>query len=296
MKYLILIALTLSTAFAQGPGFSTRGLDHVGITVPKMDEAKKFFSEVFGCVEASTIGPFDMSNSMSNDRKTLEKARASSLLLTMLDCGDGSKIELFEYKNSKGKQTRSDHEDVGAQHIAFYTSDVKKGVEYLKSKGVTIIGEPMTMTSGPTAGETWVHFMAPWGLEMELVESHKGKNYEGKFMKTETIVEKHFKAINELNASKRAKLLPEIYSNSVRFVDPFFEVMGLEGIAGAYDTLHTKFPEHTFKVVGKPEARGESIRAKWELQNKKNEVVHHGEDIMILQNGKIQTFFVFIEK
>ncbi|WP_076606235.1 VOC family protein [Cystobacter fuscus] len=170
-------ALT-STAQAQMPGIQSAGIDHVGITVPNLREAEKFFSEIFGCVAVTKIGPHSMTNSLSNDRKTQVPARAKSMTLKMLRCGHGSNIELFEYEDSKGKTAPPDHEDLGGHHIAFYTDDVKAGVAYLKSKGITVIGEPMTMTSGDTAGETWVHFLTPWGLEMELVGYPKGKAYE----------------------------------------------------------------------------------------------------------------------
>jgi hypothetical protein len=54
-------------------------------------------------------------------------------------------------------------------------------VAYLKSHGITVLGEPITMTAGDTGGETWVHFRAPWGAEMELVSYPKGKAYEGRY-------------------------------------------------------------------------------------------------------------------
>jgi hypothetical protein len=34
------------------------------------------------------------------------------------------------------------------------------------------------MTDGPTAGESWVYFMSPWGMQLELVSYPNGKAYE----------------------------------------------------------------------------------------------------------------------
>ena len=51
-------------------------------------------------------------------------------------------------------------------------------VAYLKGKGLKFLGEPTTMTEGPSAGETWVYFMAPWGMQLELVSYPNGKAYE----------------------------------------------------------------------------------------------------------------------
>ena len=40
-----------------------------------------------------------------------------------------------------------------------------------------VLGEPTCMTEGPTAGESWVYFLAPWGMQLELVSYPKGKAY-----------------------------------------------------------------------------------------------------------------------
>jgi catechol 2,3-dioxygenase-like lactoylglutathione lyase family enzyme len=151
---------------AQAAGIKTAGIDHVGITVPSLKQAEEFFASTFGCEPVTQIGPFNMA------------PRAESVTLAMLRCGNGANIELFEYKNSTGSTVMPKNEDIGAAHIAFYTDDVHAGVAYLKSQGITVLGEPMTMTSGDTAGETWVHFLSPWGSELELVGYPTGKAYE----------------------------------------------------------------------------------------------------------------------
>jgi len=161
------VVLNLGGA-AQAAGIKTAGIDHVGMNVPDLKQAEEFLSTTFGCEPVTQIGPFDMA------------PRAESLTLAMVRCGAGANIELFEYKNSTGSSAMPKQEDSGASHIAFYTDDVKAGVAYLKSKGITVLGEPMTMTSGDTEGETWVHFLSPWGSEMELVGYPHGKGYEKK--------------------------------------------------------------------------------------------------------------------
>ena len=40
-----------------------------------------------------------------------------------------------------------------------------------------VLGEPTCMTEGPTAGESWVYFLAPWGMQLELVSYPQGKAY-----------------------------------------------------------------------------------------------------------------------
>ncbi len=159
-------ATATQAAQAAAPGIRSAGIDHVGITVPSIKQAEEFLVSTFGCEPVTQIGPFDM------------KPHADSVTLAMVRCGTGANIELFEYRNATGSTAMPKMEDVGASHIAFYTDDVRAGVAWLKSKGITVLGEPMTMTGGDTEGETWVHFLSPWGSEMELVGYPRGKGYE----------------------------------------------------------------------------------------------------------------------
>ena len=49
--------------------------------------------------------------------------------------------------------------------------------EYLKSKGVRFLGEP-TKSRNASEGQTWVYFLTPWGMQLELVSFPNGKSYE----------------------------------------------------------------------------------------------------------------------
>ncbi len=40
------------------------------------------------------------------------------------------------------------------------------------------MGEPTLRTAGPNAGQTWVYFLTPWGMQCELVSFPNGKGYE----------------------------------------------------------------------------------------------------------------------
>jgi len=180
MKFIasLIAAAALSTGVsAQAAGVRAVGIDHVGITVPNLAQAEQFFSNALGCVPVTHIGPFKL-DAAALDADTRFAPRADSVVLAMIRCGTGSNIELFEYTNSKGSPQIPKAEDMGASHLAFYTDDIAAAVAYLKSQGITVLGEPITMPAGDTEGETWVHFRSPWGAEMELVSYPKGKGYE----------------------------------------------------------------------------------------------------------------------
>lgn len=172
---LLLLSVLLGlSGLTQAAGIKTAGIDHVGISVPDLKQAETFFHDTFGCVPATQIGPFALEKLPSPDGKPL----TGSVTIAMIRCGNGANIELFAYQDANGSMQMPAMQDIGASHIAFYTDDIQGGVAWLKSKGIAISGEPMMMTSGDTAGETWVHFRSPWGADMELVSYPNGKAYE----------------------------------------------------------------------------------------------------------------------
>jgi catechol 2,3-dioxygenase-like lactoylglutathione lyase family enzyme len=162
---------------AQAASVQAVGVDHVGINVPDLKQAEQFFSDALGCVPVTHIGPFKLDPAAADDTARFAP-RADSVRLAMIRCGQGANIELFEYQNPKGSMAIPKAEDLGASHIAFYTDDIAGALAHLKSQGIVVLGEPITMPSGDTEGETWVHFRAPWGAELELVSYPAGKGYE----------------------------------------------------------------------------------------------------------------------
>jgi hypothetical protein len=50
-------------------------------------------------------------------------------------------------------------------------------VEHLHRQGVQVLGEP-TASTGPSEGQRWVYFLAPWGMQFELVSSPHGKAFD----------------------------------------------------------------------------------------------------------------------
>jgi catechol 2,3-dioxygenase-like lactoylglutathione lyase family enzyme len=75
---------------------TVRGSEHLGITVPKLDEAVNFFADVIGCEAFYKLGPFKGDNDWmqvhlnGNPRAEIPQIRA-------VRCGHGINLEMFEY-------------------------------------------------------------------------------------------------------------------------------------------------------------------------------------------------------
>lgn len=159
----------------QLPGI--KGIEHIGLTVPDLEEAVEFFVQVLGCEPVYDIDPFKSTGNWMETQLDVDP-RAEIPKITMLKCHGGPNLELFEYKAAVQSHSIPKNSDIGVHHLSFYVEDIQKGVETLKKNGLRVLGEPVHMTEGSSAGESWIYFLSPWGLQLELVSFPNGKAYE----------------------------------------------------------------------------------------------------------------------
>lgn len=173
-----LAAGLLMTAAAQAGMPGMKGHDHTGITVPDMDQAVAFFTDIVGCQKAMSFGPFaDDKGTFMTDLLGVD-AKAVIENITLMRCGFGSNIELFKYTAPDQKTLQQRNSDVGAYHIAFYVEDIKAAKAFLDEKGVPTRLGPLPVEQGPAAGQTILYFQAPWGLQLEAITYPAGMAYE----------------------------------------------------------------------------------------------------------------------
>jgi len=169
------LLLSLSTAHAAVPGL--RGADHVGFTVPDMDQAVTFFTDILGCEKAMSFGPFaDDKGTFMTDLLGVD-SKAVIEQITMMRCGFGSNVELFKYKAPDQRTLAQKNSDIGAFHIAFYVDDIKAAKAFLDDKKVATRLGPLPVDQGPAAGQSILYFQSPWGLQLEAISYPNGEAY-----------------------------------------------------------------------------------------------------------------------
>lgn len=166
--------MTNSGASAGLPGLL--GVEHVGLTVPEMEAATRFFVDILGGEVLFEIGPFVADDDWMKQHLGVHP-RAVIRKLRMLRLAAGPSVELFEYETPDRDASRPRNSDGGGHHLAFYVQDMAAAVAYLRDHGVTVMGEPTTMVEGASAGLSWVYFLSPWGLQLELVSAPGGLAY-----------------------------------------------------------------------------------------------------------------------
>ena len=98
-----------------------RGTDHIGFTVPDLDEAVDFFVNVIGCEAFYDLGPFGADDDWM-ERQLNVHPRTVMRRLKFLRCRHGSNFEIFEYEAPDQKTTQPKNSDIGGHHLAFYSA------------------------------------------------------------------------------------------------------------------------------------------------------------------------------
>jgi catechol 2,3-dioxygenase-like lactoylglutathione lyase family enzyme len=154
-----------------------RGVEHIGFTVPDVDEAVRFFVDVLGCeriydMGAGTDGEWLAANLGVHPESSIPT-------FALLRCANGANFEVFQYEAPDQKRVWPRLSDWGASHIAFYVDDMDAALATLERHGVEVLGEGKKDGFGPEAGDesTFAHFLTPWGQVLEFVSYPKGREY-----------------------------------------------------------------------------------------------------------------------
>lgn len=141
------------------PGLT--GIEHIGLTVPDIEAASRFFGDVLGAETLYDIGPFEHADDwMANH---LAPAKGGHIYrMRVMKIANGPVMELMQFAGAGAGPG-------AGWHMAFYVDDMEQALVALKSHAVAIQSGPVTMTEGPSAGLQWLYFQAPWGQQLELV-------------------------------------------------------------------------------------------------------------------------------
>ena len=156
------------------PGLSR--VDHIGFTVPDLDQAHAFLVDVLGCEYLYRLGPFASDDDWMAEHLAVDP-RAVMRELRFYRLGGQAIFEVFDYEAPDKRRALPRNSDDGGHHIAIYVDDLDAAVAYLHEQGVTVLGEP-TSSKGASEGQRWVYFLSPWGMQFELVSFPQGKAYE----------------------------------------------------------------------------------------------------------------------
>ena len=153
-----------------------RGAEHIGFTVPDLDEAERFFVDVIGCERVYSLGPFASDGDWMKTQMNVN-SRAVVQEIRFFRCEYGPNFEIFQWETPGKQAPQPRNSDIGGHHIAFYVDDIDRAVEYLGENDVRVLGD-IVSSQNASRGQRWVYFLTPWGMQCELVSFPGGKAYE----------------------------------------------------------------------------------------------------------------------
>ena len=152
-----------------------RRLDHVGFTVPDIDQAHQFLVDVLGCEYLYTLGPFEPDGDWMATHLNVHPD--TRMLNRWFRCGEQAVFEVFHYESPDQRLEVPRNSDVGGHHVALYVDDLEAAIEHLRAHGVPVLEGP-NASRGPAEGNRWIYFLSPWGMQFELVSYPGGKAWD----------------------------------------------------------------------------------------------------------------------
>ncbi len=157
----------------------TRGINHIGLTVPNIDEATEFFKEALdGKIAYDSQTEIDTPRAGEFVENVLGLEDGAKIIKKrMMVFGNGPNIEMFEFKDAKQKEPVL-LQDVGYTHLSFYVDEFDKAFERIQKAGGVALSEPHDNTRyEDTEGNKTVYVQAPWGSLIELQTVPSGFYY-----------------------------------------------------------------------------------------------------------------------
>jgi hypothetical protein len=113
----------------------------------------------------------------------------------------------------------------------------------------------------------------------------------------DTLVAQHFASVNELDPAKRRERMASVYTPDVLLVEPYGTMRGPDELAASFGSLlQDRFPGASIRRDGELQRRESLVRARWALGKPDAPPLHTGEDIFLIDAGRIRAIYVFVDE
>ncbi len=154
-----------------------RGIEHVGLTVPDMDEATAFFEEAFGAEFLYDMLTEPLGGPAVETGLGVPQG-ACIQVIRMMRLGNGPNIELFTYQGVDQRDPVVPS-DFGLQHFCVYVDNIDAAAERIQQAGARLLSQPSDLPGGDAGpGNRYLYARTPWGSTIELVTYPSAQAYE----------------------------------------------------------------------------------------------------------------------
>lgn len=159
---------------------TVRGIDHLGITVPDIESATRYFVSAFDAeVLYDVLSPNETPLGGPEIEAAVGIAAGTAVrAIRLLSFRKGPSLELFEYGASSQK-TPAIPSDFGLQHMAVYVDDIATAAQRVQQAGGQLLAGPVDLPEkeGGPRNQFW-YTRAPWGMTIELITYPSPQPYE----------------------------------------------------------------------------------------------------------------------
>lgn len=159
---------------------ATRGIDHVGVTVPDLESATAFFVRALNAAVLYDTLPRERGplGGDALERRLGVPSGTQQVAIRMLRLPDGPGLELFEFSGPPPNSAALPS-DFGWQHLACYVDDLAAAALAVAEAGGHVLGQPKELP-GPEAGprNRFLYCRTPWNSTLELLTYPDPQPYE----------------------------------------------------------------------------------------------------------------------
>ncbi len=158
---------------------NVRGVDHIGITVPDLEQATRFLQNALGAVVLYDMLDAPLAGDFIESALGVPKG-AVLAQVRMLRLGESASLEVFSFTHVDQRKPAV-ASDYGLQHFCVYVDDIEAAAKRFTAAGGTCLSEPLDLPgaqAGP--GNRFLYARAPWGTIIELVTFPSPEVYEAK--------------------------------------------------------------------------------------------------------------------
>lgn len=159
-----------------------RGIEHVGMSVPDLADAERFFIDAFDASVLYRLIPRDNPKARQDgaDMSAVNglDPKADVVGLSMMRLGQGPNIELFEIEGMRSR-TPAEVMDMGLTHFSLLVEDINAVGQAMEKAGGTMLEGPREFFAQEAGEGNCMWFgRTPWGTLIELVQLPVAPDYD----------------------------------------------------------------------------------------------------------------------
>ena len=173
-----LLATAAAPQAASGQVPSATNVDHIGLTVPDLDAATRFFVDVLGAQRVYTFESGPGTSSPKSISARFGVPAGAHLRGAFFRFGPNINLELLQYTAHPQRRGAPLVSDQYAPHIALFVTDMAAAAAYLQAHGCTLLPGPTTADKGPNEGQVNRYTRSDVGVTIELISRPAVQPYQ----------------------------------------------------------------------------------------------------------------------